>query len=153
MDEERKYPDPPALSEAPRCVDQENPAVSWDGMVLSGQGEGSEIVPEEADGVIDSALEGFGEFFDDNVRERVHPVLGALRISPYDTTPEETIRIGEAVKVERKRAKAKAVPEPDTELGKQIKAQLDMPASIVNRHFRNETKKLLEKSKPKGKLS
>jgi hypothetical protein len=56
MDEERKYPDPLALSEAPQRVDQENPAVSRDGMVLSAQGEGSEIVPEEADGDIDSAL-------------------------------------------------------------------------------------------------
>ena len=98
-------------------------------------------------------LEGFGEFFDDYVREHVHPVLGALGISSCDATPEEITRVREAVKMERKRVKAKEVPDPDTELGKQIGAQLDMPTSIVNRHIRTETKKLLEKSKPKGKPS
>ena len=98
-------------------------------------------------------LEGFGEFFDDYVREHVHPVLGALGISSCDAAPEESTRVREAVKMERKRVKAKEVPEPDTELGKQIGAQLDMPTSIVNRHIRTETKKLLEKSKPKGKPS
>jgi hypothetical protein len=38
MDEERKYTDPLALSEAPQSVDQEDPAVLQDGMVLSAQG-------------------------------------------------------------------------------------------------------------------
>ncbi len=58
MDEERKYSDPLALSEVPQSVDQEDPAVLQDGMVLSAQGEGLQTEPEGADGVTDSALSG-----------------------------------------------------------------------------------------------
>jgi len=58
MEEERKYPDPLALSEAAQSVDQEDAAVSQDGMVLSAEGEGPEAVPEGAESVTDSALPG-----------------------------------------------------------------------------------------------
>ncbi len=58
MDEERKSPDPLALSEAPQCAGQEDPAVLQDDMVLSAQGEGLQTEPEGADGVTDFALSG-----------------------------------------------------------------------------------------------
>jgi len=57
------------------------------------------------------------------------------------------------VKVERKRVKAKKAPEPDTELGKRIKAQLDMPTVVVNRQVRHVAREVLHESKPKGKPS
>jgi transposase InsO family protein len=58
MDEERKYPDPLALFEAPQSVDQEDPAVSQEGMGWSAQDRGPEIEPEAADSVSDSASSG-----------------------------------------------------------------------------------------------
>jgi len=58
MDEERKYPDPLALSEAAQSVDQENPAVSQDGMGQCTQDRAPEIAPEGVDSVADSALSG-----------------------------------------------------------------------------------------------
>src|SRR3972149_6680431 len=68
-------------------------------------------------------LEEFGEEFGDYVRERVHPILGELDVSPYDAGPEDRSRIKKAVGLERNRLQAKPVPEPDTELGKRIKAE------------------------------
>jgi hypothetical protein len=96
-------------------------------------------------------LEGFGEEFGDHVRERVHPVLGKLGVSPYDSSPEDKERIKAAVRKERDWLKARKAPEPETELGKQIKAQLDMPAAVVNRQVRRVAREVLRDSKPKGK--
>ncbi len=96
-------------------------------------------------------LEGFGESFGDHVRERVHPVLGELDVSPYDAAPEDKARIKAAVQLERDRLKAGPAPEPDTELGKQIKAQTDMPTSFINRQIRTAAGEVLRKTKPKGK--
>jgi hypothetical protein len=96
-------------------------------------------------------LEEFGERFENHVRERVHPVLGELHISPHDAAREDRARIKAAVQLERDRVKAAPVPEPDTELGKQIKSQIDLPTSVINRHIRTEAREVLRKTKPKGK--
>jgi len=58
MDEERKYPDPLALSEAPQTADREITGMSQSGKVLSAEEKGPEIVPEGADCVTDSAFSG-----------------------------------------------------------------------------------------------
>jgi hypothetical protein len=96
-------------------------------------------------------LEGFGEEFGDYVRERVHPVLGALDVSPYDAAPEDRRGIHAAVEQERARLKAASSDEPDTEAGKQLKEQMDLPTSVVNRHVQKVAREVLRKSRPKGK--
>lgn len=96
-------------------------------------------------------LEGFGEEFTDHIRECVHPALGELGLSPYDASPEEMVRIKGAVEVERRRLSANRAPEPTTDLGKQIKAQMDLPTSVVNRYTQTAAKEVLRKMKPKGK--
>ena len=96
-------------------------------------------------------LEAFGELFGEHVREHVHPVLGKLDVSPHDAAPEDKTRIKNAVQLERNRVKAEQSAEPDTELGKRIKAQTDMPTSVINRHIHAVAKKVLRKTKPKGK--
>jgi len=96
-------------------------------------------------------LEGFGEVFGDHVRERVHPILGELDVSPFDAAPEDEARIKAAVELERGWLKATPAPEPDTELGKRIKAQMDLPTSVINRRIRASAREVLKKAKPKGK--
>jgi hypothetical protein len=96
-------------------------------------------------------LEGFGEAFGEYVRERVHPILNELDVSPYDAGPEDMSRIKKAVEMERCRLEAKPVPEPDTELGKRIKAEMDLPTSVINRHVKDSATDLLQKIRPKGK--
>jgi hypothetical protein len=96
-------------------------------------------------------LDGFGEEFDEYVRERVHPILGELDVSPYDAGLEDMPRIKNAVELERCRLKAKPAPEPDTELGKRIKAEMDLPTSVINRHIKESATDLLQRIKPKGK--
>ena len=96
-------------------------------------------------------LEEFGERFGNHIRERVHPVVGELDVSPYDAAPEDIARIKAAVQLERDRLKAEPAPEPDTELGKQVKAETDMPTSVINRHVRTAAREVLRKTKPKGK--
>jgi hypothetical protein len=96
-------------------------------------------------------FEGFGDEFYNYVRERVHPVLGELDVSPYDAGPEDMSGIKKAVEQERCRVKAKPAPEPDTELGKRIKAEMDLPTSFINRHIKASATDLLRKTKPKGK--
>jgi hypothetical protein len=98
-------------------------------------------------------LEGFGEAFGDHVRERVHPVLGELDVSPDDAAPEDKARIKTAVELERGRLKAGPAPQPDTELGKRVKTQTDLPTSFINRHVHALASEVLRKTKPKGKPS
>ena len=101
------------------------------------------------DGAVE--LEGFGEVFGDHVRERVHPILGKLDISPSDAAPENKARITTAVELERGRVKAGPAPKPDTELGKRVQAEMDLPTSVINRHINALASEVLRKSKPKGK--
>jgi hypothetical protein len=98
-------------------------------------------------------LEGFGEEFDNYVRERVHPILGELDVSPYDAGPEERSRIQKAVEQERCRLKAKPAPAPETELGKRIKAETDLPTSVINRNVKASATDWLRKTSPKGKIN
>jgi len=74
-----------------------------------------------------------------------------LGISPYEASPAEKAKIKAAVQQEREWLKARPAPDPDTELGKQIKSQLDLPTAVVNRHVRGVEKEVLRDAKPKGK--
>jgi hypothetical protein len=99
-------------------------------------------------------FEGFGVDSFEYVRERVHPILGELHVSPYDARPEDLCRIQKAVEQERSRLKAKsAAPKPDTELGKRVKAKMDLPTSVINRQIKVSVTDLLRKCRPKGKPS
>jgi hypothetical protein len=96
-------------------------------------------------------LEEFGDDFSEYVLNRVHPILANLHISPYDASAKNKAKIRAAVQAERIRLKRKPAPEPDTEIGKRIKAQIDMPTSLINRHVQIKTREVLLKAKPKGK--
>jgi hypothetical protein len=98
-------------------------------------------------------LEGLGERFGDHVRETVHPVLGELEVSPYDAAPEDRVRIKAAVQLERDRLKADPAPEPDTELGKGVKAQTDLPTSVINRHIHTSAREVSRKPSQKATLT
>ena len=96
-------------------------------------------------------LEGFGEEFGDYVRERIHPVLGALDVSPDEAGQEDRHRIQKAVEQERVWLQTAPSVGSDTEAGKQLKEQLDLPTSVVNRHIRTAAKEVLRQTRPKGK--
>ena len=96
-------------------------------------------------------LEGFGAEFGDYIRECVHPVLGALEVSPYEAASEDRRRTHAAVEQERAWLKAAPSDAPDTEAGKQVKEQMDLPTSVVNRHVRKAAREVLRKTRPKGK--
>ena len=96
-------------------------------------------------------LEGFGEYFGDHLSEQVHLILGELDVTPGDASSEERARIMVAVEQERTRQEARPTPEPDTELGKQINAQMDLPTSVISRYVHRVARKVLQESKPKGK--
>jgi hypothetical protein len=98
-------------------------------------------------------LEGFGEIFGDHVREHVHPVLAELDVSPHDAPLEDQARIKAAVELERNRLKTEPLPTPETELGKHLMAQMDLPTSVINRYTKVVAREVLRKTKPKGKPS
>jgi hypothetical protein len=98
-------------------------------------------------------LEEFGEHFSEHIRKRVYPVLAELDVSPYNAAPEDAPKIQKAVEQERDRVKAAPALEPLTELGKRIKAEMDLPTSVINRHIDTTSRKILQQSKPKGKPS
>ncbi len=96
-------------------------------------------------------LEGFGDDFWYHITESIHPILGKLGDSPHDPDPDAQARIKKAVEEERNRLKAKPSPQPDTELGKEMKAQMDLPTRVINRHIQKAAKEVLKNMKPKGK--
>ena len=57
-----------------------------------------------------------------------------------------------ATEKERHRVPPRPVPEPDTEIGKRIKKETDLPTSLVNRMVKSHTVKALKKAKMKGRL-
>jgi hypothetical protein len=98
-------------------------------------------------------LEEFGDDFSEYILDRVHPILGKMHISPPDASAKNKDEIRAAVQAERVRLKSKSVSEPDTEIGKRIKAQTDMPTSLINRHVQSRAREVLLKTKPKGRPS
>lgn len=96
-------------------------------------------------------LEEFGEGFGGHVWQRVYPALAETGVSLPGATPENEARVKAAVQFERERVKPEPHAEPDTELGKLIRAQSDAPTSVVNRHVQTMASKVLKEIKPKGK--
>jgi hypothetical protein len=73
-----------------------------------------------------------------------------LDASPSEADPGGRDRIRASVEQERNRLKAAAAPVPATEPGKHIKAQMDLPTSVGDRHVRNAARDVLKNIKPKG---
>jgi len=51
------------------------------------------------------------------------------------------------------RLKTEPLPTPETELGKHLIAQMDLPTSVINRYTKVVAREVLRKTKPKGKPS
>jgi hypothetical protein len=68
-----------------------------------------------------------------------------------EVTPEGQRMIRETVEKERQRVKAKPGPEPETQLGKQMKRDLDMATSLVNRRVKEGARRRLLEMKPDKK--
>ena len=66
-------------------------------------------------------------------------------------TAEQTTRIRQAVRDERERVQAEVVPEPETELGRDIKKQMGAPTVLVDRVVREGGADTLQKLKPPRK--
>ena len=102
-------------------------------------------------------FEEFGEVTEDVLFETAYPVLDkALLDAPRDEqtgqpTAEGVEMIRAAVAQERRRVKRKKVPEPQTELGRQIKSQTDAPTRMIDRIVRNVGKEKLQRFPSHGK--
>ena len=83
------------------------------------------------------------------IREAAYPlIVEAFLTLDRDPSPDE-MRI--LAKKERRRVKPQQVPEPDTEIGKQIKRQTGLPTKLINRMVEEHSKKSLKKLKVKGR--
>ena len=105
----------------------------------------------------DLEFESFGEITEGTIYETAYPLLDeAILGAPGDEkTGELTVEgkalVREAVARERKRARAKKVKAPETELGKTIKAATSAPSRVIDRIVRQSGKAKLRKFKGEGK--
>lgn len=107
-------------------------------------------------------LEGFGEALEEAVWN-VYPKLEKTIDRLYDSNPsfqrsgphteEEKKIIRRAVSAERKRAKRRKAPVPQTLKGREIKEQMDAPTVLIEKYVNMAAKEKLRRFKPKGKPS
>src|SRR6185503_2854527 len=97
-------------------------------------------------------LEGWGEKTQDFISRTMYPrIYEAQQIvyaeqpqtNPGTLTPDQQARIRRAVQEERERVIYKEGSEPQTVLGKDIKQELDMPTSLVNKMVDKGTRERL----------
>ncbi len=98
-------------------------------------------------------LQGFGDDFERFLADHIYPALSAVQTSLGGNESADDPRIKAAVEAERNRIKAKTTKDPDTEIGKKIKAETDLPTSVVNRKVRAQAREILKNTKIKGKPS
>ncbi len=96
-------------------------------------------------------LQGFGDDFESYLQDRIYPTLSEVGMSLQDNAALDEPRIKAAVQAERSRTKPRPTTDPDTELGKRMKAVTDLPTSVVNRKVQTIAKKVLRSTKLKGK--
>ena len=102
-------------------------------------------------------LESFGEATENGIFETAYPILNeAMLNAPADEktgdlTAEGITLVQEAVAQERKRVRPKKVKEPQTELGRKIKRETDMPTRLVDREVRERAEKMLKRFRGGGK--
>jgi len=93
------------------------------------------------------SFQSFGEVAHFEIMTEAYPLLGALVEFAKPSAP----LVRKAVQEERKRLKKREVEEPQTQLGREIKRQLDAPTVLVNEILRQQAKKRLRNFKPSGK--
>lgn len=98
-------------------------------------------------------LQAFGDDFDDFLHDHIYPTLSEVQMSFEGDAWADDPRIKAAVEAERNRIKPKATDDPDTEIGRKLKAETDLPTSVVNRTVRAKTREILKNTKIKGKPS
>lgn len=105
-------------------------------------------------------LEHVGEEMDDAVRHFAYPlvdkafedVLHQQEAGDRDTTgpnersPAQKELIRKAVAAERERVRRQSVAEPLTERGRDIKRQMDLPASLIRKHERRVARTVLRRT-------
>ncbi len=110
----------------------------------------------EDDGSLE--LDGFGEVTENTIWKD-YPILDETldQINEESkngpVTPEHMSVIGEAVRKERERVKAKKMKQPATHLGQEIKKAMDVPTSMIEREIKKTAMEKLKEFKPKGKPS
>lgn len=97
-------------------------------------------------------LEGFGDDFEDHLADHIYPTLSEVQIAVHGGVGADESRIRAAVEAERDRIKAKIPNAPDTEIGKKLKSEMDLPTVVVNKKVQAAAKEILRKTPPpKGK--
>jgi len=103
-------------------------------------------------------LDGFGEVTENTIWKE-YPILDETLDQIYEeskdgpVTPEHMKVIGEAVRKERERVKAKTMKQPATHLGQELKKAMDAPTSIIDQQIEEAAMEELQEFKPKGKPS
>ena len=93
------------------------------------------------------SFQSFGEVAHFAIMTEAYPLLLAL----VEFATPSTTQVRQAVREERMRLKAREVEEPETQVGREIKKQLDAPTALVNEIVREQAKKRLKNFKPRGK--
>ena len=99
----------------------------------------------------------FGEITQDVIFEKAYPLLNDLLHSdrltnPVAPTARDMAEIRAAVAKERKRLLGKKCPRvAETEIGRSIAKEMDMPASLADRIVRQVGDEELKEYKPRGK--
>jgi hypothetical protein len=96
-------------------------------------------------------LQGFGDDFDGFLDDHIYPTLSKVQMSLGGNESADDPRIKAAVKAERDRIKPRATDDPDTEFGKKLKADTDLPTSVVNRKVHAHAREILKNTNLKGK--
>jgi len=89
-------------------------------------------------------FETFGEGFLEYLYKH-YPALSSLE------NRDDPAALARAVAQERESVRRKEAPEPETELGKELKQQTGMPTSLVDKYIRKMAAVKLKKFKPKGR--
>ena len=90
-------------------------------------------------------LDGFGEVTENTIWTD-YPILDETftriveEMKGEQLTPEHMRVIGEAVKKERERVKAKKMKQPATHLGQEIKKAMDVPTSMIEREIKKKAR-------------
>ena len=98
-------------------------------------------------------LQSFGEETESGIWEFCYPVLNGVLTdkAPEHWSATEREAVHQAVRQERERVLPAVVPEPETALGRDMKAKLGAPTALVDEIVRHEGQETLRKLKPPRK--
>jgi hypothetical protein len=85
------------------------------------------------------------------IREAAYPFIVEAILASDSLEGPSREQIRSAAEKERLRVRPRVVPQPDTEIGKRIKQETDLPTGLVNRMVESYSKKALKKVKVKGR--